>query len=117
MKRENDMTLEDMYNARYNLDEDDDDSDWEPSEKQVEVPRWFCVNCTMVNVEDVSNCEVSCVSFWLFFLCSCSACPVSYWRHSIGCGLFLEYCLYRYAENTENLESSRVDFLLLHICL
>ncbi|OIT05326.1 PREDICTED: histone deacetylase 15 [Nicotiana attenuata] len=58
VKRENDMTLEDMYNARYNLDEDDDDSDWEPSEKQVEVPRWFCVNCTMVNVEDVSNCEV-----------------------------------------------------------
>lgn len=68
MKRENDMTLEDMYNARYNFDEDDDDSDWEPSEKQIEVPRWFCVNCTMVNVEDVSNCEVSCVSFWLFFL-------------------------------------------------
>ncbi|XP_016506792.1 histone deacetylase 15 [Nicotiana tabacum] len=58
VKRENDMTLEDMYNARYNFDEDDDDSDWEPSEKQIEVPRWFCVNCTMVNVEDVSNCEV-----------------------------------------------------------
>ncbi|XP_059303353.1 histone deacetylase 15 isoform X2 [Lycium ferocissimum] len=57
-KRENDMTLEDMYNARYNFDEEDDDSDWEPSEKQIEVLKWFCVNCTMVNVEDVGNCEI-----------------------------------------------------------
>ncbi|KAK4350002.1 hypothetical protein RND71_029315 [Anisodus tanguticus] len=56
--RENDITLEDMYNARYNFDEDDDDSDWEPSEKQIEVLKWFCVNCTMVNVEDIGNCEV-----------------------------------------------------------
>lgn len=57
-KRESDMALEDMYNARYNIDEDDDDSDWEPSEKQIEVLKWFCVNCTMINVEDVGNCEV-----------------------------------------------------------
>ncbi|KAH0688390.1 hypothetical protein KY285_018953 [Solanum tuberosum] len=57
-KHESDMTLEDMYNARYNFDEDDDDSDWEPSEKQIEVLKWFCVNCTMINVEDVGNCEV-----------------------------------------------------------
>ncbi|XP_060205589.1 histone deacetylase 15 [Lycium barbarum] len=57
-KRENDMTLEDMYNARYNFEEEDDDSDWEPSEKQIEVLKWFCVNCTMVNVEDVGNCEI-----------------------------------------------------------
>lgn len=57
-KRESDMTLEDMYNARYNFDEDDDDSDWAPSEKQIEVLKWFCVNCTMLNVDDVGNCEV-----------------------------------------------------------
>ncbi|KAG5619007.1 hypothetical protein H5410_018831 [Solanum commersonii] len=57
-KHESDMTLEDMYNARYNFDEDDDDSDWEPSVKQIEVLKWFCVNCTMINVEDVGNCEV-----------------------------------------------------------
>ncbi|CAN4086737.1 unnamed protein product [Withania somnifera] len=49
---------EDMYNTRYNFDEDDDDSDWEPSEKQIEIVKWFCVNCTMVNVEDTGNCEV-----------------------------------------------------------
>ncbi|CAN4088869.1 unnamed protein product [Withania somnifera] len=49
---------EDMYNAQYNFDEDDDDGDWEPSEKQIELVKWFCVNCTMVNVEDTGNCEV-----------------------------------------------------------
>lgn len=68
-KHESDMTLEDMYNARYNFDEDDDDSDWVPSEKQIEVLKWFCVNCTMLNVDDVGNCQVSCLSFWLFSLC------------------------------------------------
>ncbi|XP_055827835.1 uncharacterized protein LOC129896043 [Solanum dulcamara] len=54
-KRESDMTLEDMYNARYNFDEHDDDCYWEPSEKQIEVLKWFC---TMINVKDVGNCEV-----------------------------------------------------------
>ncbi|KAG5619004.1 hypothetical protein H5410_018828, partial [Solanum commersonii] len=41
----------------YNFNEDDDDSDREPSERQIEVLQWLCVNCTMFNVEDVDNCE------------------------------------------------------------
>ncbi|KAM3267753.1 histone deacetylase 15 [Capsicum chacoense] len=49
---------EDMYNFQYNFDEEEDDSDWEPSEKQMEVLKWFCVNCTMANVEGIGNCEV-----------------------------------------------------------
>lgn len=57
-KRQNEMTLEDMYNKHYDFDEDDDDSDWDPSESNTEVLKWFCVNCTMVNYDDVIHCDV-----------------------------------------------------------
>ena len=39
-------------------DDDDSDSDWEPLEKHVEVKRWFCTNCTMLNFDDIVHCEV-----------------------------------------------------------
>ena len=52
------MTLEDIYNKEYNFDDDDDDSDWDPLEKNIEVLKWFCVNCTMVNFADVVHCDV-----------------------------------------------------------
>lgn len=52
------MTLEDIYNKEYNFDDDDDDSDWDPLEKNIEVLKWFCVNCTMVNFDDVVHCDV-----------------------------------------------------------
>ena len=40
-------------------DEDDEDSDWEPIiEKSLEVVKWFCTNCTMVNLEDINLCDV-----------------------------------------------------------
>ncbi|KAL3529320.1 hypothetical protein ACH5RR_008642, partial [Cinchona calisaya] len=59
-KRHNDMTLEDIYNKEYNFDDDDDDddSDWDPLEKNIEVLKWFCVNCTMVNFDDIVHCDV-----------------------------------------------------------
>ncbi|KAL2462854.1 Histone deacetylase 15 [Forsythia ovata] len=61
-KRKSDMTLEDMYNTQYdfNDEDDDDDSDWEPFENHhvVEIAKWFCVNCTMVNLDDVDYCNV-----------------------------------------------------------
>lgn len=58
-KKQKEMTLEDMYRNDGALDDDDeDDSDWEPLKKQVEMVRWFCTNCTMLNVEDVFNCDV-----------------------------------------------------------
>ncbi|CAI9113629.1 OLC1v1014265C1 [Oldenlandia corymbosa var. corymbosa] len=57
-KRQNEMTLEDMYNKQYDFDEEDDDSDWEPEDNNVEVLKWFCVNCTMVNFDDVIHCDV-----------------------------------------------------------
>ncbi|XP_061362152.1 histone deacetylase 15 isoform X2 [Gastrolobium bilobum] len=41
-------------------DDDDDDDDWEPLElpKFVEVTKWCCKNCTMVNLDDVVHCDI-----------------------------------------------------------
>ena len=41
-------------------EDDDDDSDWEPFQLPtcVEVVKWFCKNCTMVNLDDVVHCDV-----------------------------------------------------------
>lgn len=55
--QQKEMTFQDMYNQ--DLDDDDDDSDWEPLQKHVEIVRWFCTNCTMVNLGDVVHCDVS----------------------------------------------------------
>ncbi|XP_058227179.1 histone deacetylase 15 isoform X2 [Rhododendron vialii] len=52
------MTLEDMYNNQYDFDDEDDDSDWEPVQKPAAVVKWFCVNCTMVNLGDDSHCDI-----------------------------------------------------------
>ncbi|XVE58715.1 hypothetical protein DITRI_Ditri04bG0191200 [Diplodiscus trichospermus] len=38
--------------------EDEDDSDWEPVKEHVEILKWFCTNCTMVNLDDVVHCDV-----------------------------------------------------------
>ncbi|XP_039042894.1 histone deacetylase 15-like isoform X2 [Hibiscus syriacus] len=39
-------------------DEDEDDSDREPVQKHIEVLKWFCTNCKMVNLDDVSHCDI-----------------------------------------------------------
>ncbi|KAL1554794.1 Histone deacetylase 15, variant 3 [Salvia divinorum] len=63
-KRTSDMTLEEMYyNSQYDFgDDEDDDSDWEPSalpaHDVMEIPKWFCLNCTMLNIGDDSHCDV-----------------------------------------------------------
>ncbi|GER32892.1 histone deacetylase 15 [Striga asiatica] len=62
-KRKSDMTLEEMYNGQYDFEDDeDDDSDWEPSDvpnpNVVEIPKWFCLNCTMVNIGVGSHCDL-----------------------------------------------------------
>ncbi|KAH6763501.1 histone deacetylase 15 [Perilla frutescens var. hirtella] len=62
-KRKSDMTLEEMYNNQYDFgDDEEDDSDWEPSalpaHNVVEIPKWFCLNCTMLNIGDDSHCDV-----------------------------------------------------------
>ncbi|CAK9146958.1 unnamed protein product [Ilex paraguariensis] len=58
-RRQKDMTLEDMYNNQDGFDnDDDDDSDWEPLRNHLAVVTWYCVNCTMVNVEGVVHCDV-----------------------------------------------------------
>lgn len=54
--QQKEMTFQDMYNQ--DLDDDDDDSDWEPLQKHVEIVRWFCTNCTMVNLGDVVHCDI-----------------------------------------------------------
>ncbi|KAL3824774.1 hypothetical protein ACJIZ3_020803 [Penstemon smallii] len=65
IKRKNDMTLEDIYNNQYDFEDDEDeDSDWEPTapsllERDIfELPKWFCLNCTMVNLGIDPHCDV-----------------------------------------------------------
>ncbi|CAN6213188.1 unnamed protein product [Urochloa humidicola] len=45
-------TLEELF---FSNDEEEDDSDWDPASSLV-VTRWFCLNCTMPNVDEVTNC-------------------------------------------------------------
>ncbi|KAF4391688.1 hypothetical protein G4B88_005574 [Cannabis sativa] len=52
------LTFQDMYDNNNLFDEDDDDSDWEPLQKHVEVLRWFCPNCTMLNFDDIVHCDI-----------------------------------------------------------
>ncbi|OMO83040.1 Histone deacetylase superfamily [Corchorus olitorius] len=53
------LTFQDMYNNQEAFDDDDDDdSDWEPVQKHVEILKWFCTNCTMVNLDDVVQCDI-----------------------------------------------------------
>ncbi|KAG8661598.1 histone deacetylase 15 isoform X2 [Manihot esculenta] len=56
--RQREMTFQDMYNNQDLFDDDDDDSDWEPLQKRIDVMKWFCTNCTMVNLNDVVHCEI-----------------------------------------------------------
>lgn len=51
-------TLEDLFFAN---DEEEDDSDWDPASSLV-LNRWFCLNCTMPNVDDITHCLVR--YFW-----------------------------------------------------
>ncbi|OVA05034.1 Histone deacetylase superfamily [Macleaya cordata] len=59
-KQQKEMTLQDMYNHKedYSDGDEDDDSDWEPFQKHVDSEKWFCINCTMVNWDDVHHCDV-----------------------------------------------------------
>lgn len=64
-RQQKEMTFQDMYESQNLLDdEDEDDSDWEPLEKHVEVMKWFCTNCTMLNFDDIDHCDV-CLWFML----------------------------------------------------
>ncbi|XWS48328.1 hypothetical protein CRYUN_Cryun13aG0066100 [Craigia yunnanensis] len=53
------LTFRDMYNNQDAFDDDDeDDSDWEPVQKHIEILKWFCTNCTMVNLDDIVHCDI-----------------------------------------------------------
>ncbi|KAJ9567395.1 hypothetical protein OSB04_003361 [Centaurea solstitialis] len=59
-RQHEDMTLQDMYSKEGDFD-DEDDSDWEPLERHIPhipVIKWFCVNCTMVNIDDAIYCHI-----------------------------------------------------------
>nr|ASU54226.1 histone deacetylase [Hevea brasiliensis] len=56
--KQREMTSQDMYNNQDLFDDDDDDSDWEPLQKRVHIMKWFCTNCTMVNLNDVVHCDI-----------------------------------------------------------
>jgi histone deacetylase 6 len=47
-------TLEDLF---FFNDEEEDDSDWEPT-THLAVNRWFCLNCTMQNMAETTFCFV-----------------------------------------------------------
>ena len=79
-KENREMTFQDMYDNQNLFDDEDDDSDWEPLEKPVEVLKWFCTNCTMVNFDDVVHCDVS------YDLC---------FSHIISLFLFNAYLVFR----------------------
>ncbi|XP_059640580.1 histone deacetylase 15 [Cornus florida] len=57
-RQQKEMTFQDMYSNEDYFDEEDDDSDWEPLKKDMEVTKWFCINCTMVNLDDVVHCDI-----------------------------------------------------------
>uniref|UniRef100_A0ACD5UYU6 Uncharacterized protein n=2 Tax=Avena sativa TaxID=4498 RepID=A0ACD5UYU6_AVESA len=46
-------TLDDLF---FFNDEDEDDIDWEPAAPVVEN-RWFCLNCTVPNLDEVTHCQ------------------------------------------------------------
>jgi histone deacetylase 6 len=52
-------TLDELF---FSNDEEEDDSDWDPTSSLV-VNRWFCLNCTMPNVDEITHCMVR-LSFW-----------------------------------------------------
>ncbi|XP_015584442.1 histone deacetylase 15 isoform X1 [Ricinus communis] len=56
-KKQREMTFQGMYNV-FDFDDDEDDSDWEPVQKRLEIVKWFCTNCTMVNLDDVVHCDI-----------------------------------------------------------
>ncbi|XP_034914819.1 histone deacetylase 15 isoform X4 [Populus alba] len=57
--RQGDLTFQDIHDHGDFFDEDEeDDSDWEPVQKHVELIKWFCVNCTMVNLGDGVVCDL-----------------------------------------------------------
>ena len=63
------LTFKDMYNNQDAFDDDDeDDSDWEPVQKHIEILKWFCTNCTMVNLDDVVHCDVCLFILFLILL-------------------------------------------------
>ncbi|KAJ4821933.1 Histone deacetylase 15 [Turnera subulata] len=57
-ERHRELTFQDMYENQDLFDDEEDDSDWEPVQKHVEILKWFCTNCTMVNLDDVVYCEI-----------------------------------------------------------
>ncbi|GLT53065.1 hypothetical protein SLA2020_263610 [Shorea laevis] len=58
-RQQKELTFQDMYTNQGLFDEDDDDDgDWEPAQEHVETVKWFCTNCTMVNFNDVNQCDI-----------------------------------------------------------
>ncbi|GAV68945.1 hypothetical protein CFOL_v3_12448, partial [Cephalotus follicularis] len=57
-KQLKDMTLQDIYNIQGLFEDNDDDTNWVPVQKIVEIKKWFCTNCTMVNFGDDVHCDI-----------------------------------------------------------
>nr|XP_043616434.1 histone deacetylase 15-like [Erigeron canadensis] len=57
MGQTEDTTLEDTHNKEDDFD-DEDDSDGDLLERYTSVDHWFCINCTMVNVDATIYCQI-----------------------------------------------------------
>jgi histone deacetylase 6 len=62
VRLQKELTFQDLYENQELFDEEDDDedSDWDPSQLQmcVEVIKWFCKNCTVDNINNDVCCRV-----------------------------------------------------------
>ncbi|KAG5056480.1 hypothetical protein JHK86_011476 [Glycine max] len=63
-KEQKDLTFQDIYQNDGMFDDyDDEDSDWEPFQLhnkcvEFEIKKWFCRNCTMVNLDHDDCCYI-----------------------------------------------------------
>ncbi|KAH9609548.1 hypothetical protein KSS87_001349 [Heliosperma pusillum] len=51
------LTLKDLCNNPDDLEDEEDDSDWEPLLERLSIKKWFCTNCTLFNIDGVDFCE------------------------------------------------------------
>lgn len=58
------MTLEEMYSTQFDFGDEDDDSDWDPSDT---TPKWFCRNCTMPNIQQPEGNQFCNVGIYVHF--------------------------------------------------
>ena len=47
-----------MYEQEGSLEDDEDDNGWSPYRAFAVRTKWFCINCTMPNLDDALHCDM-----------------------------------------------------------